>query len=301
MPELREALHHASPPPRGEEAAFAVSKIVVAAAHRRRRRLTAIVGGAAAAAIVLIFVTPLRLPSNPGITLAPSVAGSVPDPAPAAAAPVVLSDGTPVFAVRRHNGTAGVVSAISTHLGRFVAWCPESRTFVDRPHDSFFDERGRWLTGPAPRDLPSADAIQVDSPGEGARLLPEPLQEHPARSLRIRPDRVHHVPPPTCDGKPVTHGDPDMWEVRTVEEALARPGEFSLVTGRVTFDGTGASFCRADPMASSSCETVPVLSLFHKYDLQFLEGGHEGHFLVKPQQDAFIDLIALPTTVRVED
>lgn len=301
MRELREALHHAAPPPGRDEAASAVRKIVEVAGHRRRRRLAVAIGGAAVA-IVLITVAPLRLPSNHGVTLAPSVvAGSVPDPAPAAAAPVLLSDGTPVFAVRRVDGTAGVVSAVSTHLGRFVAWCPESRTFVDRPHDSFFDERGRWLTGPARRDLPSADAVQVDRPTEGARLLPEPLQEHPTRSLLVRPDRVHPVPPPTCAGKPVRHGDPDMWEARTVVAALARPGEFSLVTGSVTFDGTGASFCPADQMASSSCETVAVLSLFHKYDLQLLEGRLEGQFLVKPRHGAFVDLIALPTVVRIND
>ena len=83
-------------------------------------------------------------------------------------------------------------------------------------------------------------------------------------------------------------------------EALARRGVFSLVAGSVTFGADGASFCPVES-STSSCEGVPVLSLFHRYELRFMEGRREGQFLVKPQAGGFIDVIALPTVVRVEN
>jgi hypothetical protein len=257
----------------------------------------AALAGTAAGVAILLVLAPFRAPSSPAVTLAPSVlTGSVPDPAPALAAPVLLSDGTPVFAVRRVDGTAGVVAAVSTHLGRFVAWCPGSRTFVDRPHDSFFDDRGRWLTGPAQRDLRSADATQVDSAGEGRRLLPGPLQEHLSRSTDA--DRTSQ---PRCDGEPVSHGDPGLWESHTVRAALARPGEYSLVTGTLTFGSDGTSFCPAGLNTEPPCEAVPVLSLFHNPQHEFLRGHLEGQFLVKAHHDAFSDVIMIRTVGRVED
>jgi hypothetical protein len=85
-----------------------------------------------------------------------------------------LPDGTPVWIVHHNDGTATVVSAVSTHapngLHQLAAWCPSGRNFEDGMYGSTWDERGDRIGGPAPTGLPVADAqrtshhrIRVDS------------------------------------------------------------------------------------------------------------------------------------------
>lgn len=90
-------------------------------------------------------------------------------------------------------------------------------------------------------------------------------------------------------------GSPGRWGKRSRAGACSA---WSRVASH--FGADGASFCPVES-STSSCEGVPVLSLFHRYELRFMEGRREGQFLVKPQAGGFIDVIALPTVVRVED
>lgn len=73
------------------------------------------------------------------------------------AAPAELPDGTPVFVSHTADGDVHVVEAINPHafwgVTTLVGWCPPAGAFEQSLDGSRFDAAGRYLYGPAPRDL----------------------------------------------------------------------------------------------------------------------------------------------------
>ena len=77
--------------------------------------------------------------------------------------PGVLADGSPVFVVHDLDGTVSVLRAESTHNpAEPVGWCPSSRTVDGVLFGSKWDPHGRYVAGPAPKDLGSYE-IRLDS------------------------------------------------------------------------------------------------------------------------------------------
>jgi hypothetical protein len=65
-----------------------------------------------------------------------------------------LPNGTPVFVIHALNGEISVVRAISAHIeSDRMGWCPSSRTIEDLDHGARWNERGSYVSGPAPTDL----------------------------------------------------------------------------------------------------------------------------------------------------
>ena len=73
------------------------------------------------------------------------------------ATPADLPDGTPVFVSHTTGGEVHVVEALNPHpfwgLRTVVGWCPPAGAFEQSLDGSRFDAAGRYLYGPAPRDL----------------------------------------------------------------------------------------------------------------------------------------------------
>lgn len=86
----------------------------------------------------------------------------LPMPDPSGVAPALI-DGEPVWVVDSETGLV-VISAVSTHGAENVelAWCPSSRTFKDLTSGSEWDEYGRNIWGPAPRDLDVWTQSEID-------------------------------------------------------------------------------------------------------------------------------------------
>lgn len=83
--------------------------------------------------------------------------------------PGLLTDGSPVFVVHDLDGTVSVLQAESTHNPEEpVAWCPSSRTIDGLLFGSRWDTHGRYVAGPAPRDLAS---YQIRLDGERIVVL----------------------------------------------------------------------------------------------------------------------------------
>ena len=80
-----------------------------------------------------------------------------------------LDDGHPVFVVHDPDSGVHVLEAVSTHLvDQHMAWCPTSRTIDDLFHGSRWDTQGRYVAGPAPKDL---GRYEFDIQPDGERLV----------------------------------------------------------------------------------------------------------------------------------
>jgi Rieske Fe-S protein len=65
---------------------------------------------------------------------------------------------TKVAAYRDEQGVLHRRSALCTHLGCVVAWNDSAKTWDCPCHGSRFDSYGTVINGPAPSDLPPAEA-----------------------------------------------------------------------------------------------------------------------------------------------
>jgi cytochrome b6-f complex iron-sulfur subunit len=66
---------------------------------------------------------------------------------------VTLDPAARIYVVRAAEGFYAL-SAICTHLGCMTAWRPEQHIIACPCHGSKFDENGKKIAGPAPRNLP---------------------------------------------------------------------------------------------------------------------------------------------------
>ncbi len=96
-----------------------------------------------------------------GLTLIEDDYYGLPIPGPSGIAPAFIGD-EPVWVIDSETGLI-VVSAQSTHRAENeMAWCPSARTIRDLTHGSVWDEYGRYIAGPAPRDLSVWTPSMVD-------------------------------------------------------------------------------------------------------------------------------------------
>jgi hypothetical protein len=99
-------------------------------------------------------------------------------PPPGQVSPAELPDGTPVFVVHTRAGDAHVIEAVNPHpfwgMTTLVGWCRPAGAFEQPLDGSRFDAAGRWLFGPAPRDLATYDiARNAEVVQVGERRVPD--------------------------------------------------------------------------------------------------------------------------------
>lgn len=85
----------------------------------------------------------------------------------------VRVDGELIF-LRRAGSTVVAFLGRSPHLGEEIRWCPREHVFVSPAHGELFDSEGRFLSGPAVRDL---DRVPV-------RVTSGQLVTDPRRAVR---------------------------------------------------------------------------------------------------------------------
>jgi hypothetical protein len=160
----------------------------------------------------------------------------LPRPAAGDARADYLPDGTPVWVVGHGDGSASMLAGFDTHrpfgIGKLLWWCESAGALENPHHGSKWDEYGRRLGGPAPRDLASWTTQAVGSQvALGAQrtlgAAPDPLG--PPESEREwcageAPDATFH----TFDG----------WELWTSPTAAiaAAPTGWILLEGLLEFD-----------------------------------------------------------------
>lgn len=156
-----------------------------------------------------------------------------------------LRDGTRVYVVRHDDGTVTVVDAVSTHrtgtVGKQVGWCP-GFGFEDPAHGSRWDERGVYVFGPAPSDLPYYRV----RPHGGGFVVGERV-ERPARGYG-RPGEGR-----PCDSSSSPEYASVLWDGpggrkdRTYDSVADLPdGRLVRLRTRVSAGPAGARICDAD-------------------------------------------------------
>ena len=114
----------------------------------------------------------------------------------------MLDDGRPVFVVNEPNAGARVLDARGREPGAslsgLIAWCPDTRTFVDRLDGSTYTSTGELLDGPADGGL----AVFAVRPFEGD---PSRIVVGPDTSIQGRADAPDRVSSPDCAGGLVFH------------------------------------------------------------------------------------------------
>ena len=91
-----------------------------------------------------------------------------------------LADGTPIFVVHGPDGQVHVIEAVSAHIpADAMGWCARTRTFEDAAHGAKWDERGRYLAGPASSDLGSFETSLSDGQVIVGKYVPALNQSDP--------------------------------------------------------------------------------------------------------------------------
>ena len=184
-------------------------------------------------------------------------------PPPGEIASAELGDGTPVLV---HHGADGQVHAVEAvaparwfGLATLVGWCPQMDGYVEYWTASTWDGAGRWVGGPAPRDLARwplerrGDVVNVVGPAR----VPDDRSPQPHPPLvqerwcdvddgmgtppdAARPARYHAL----ADGVPVGLD-------------VARGGGPVIMSGRLAFARDATTFC-ADP-EGAGCAHEPLV------------------------------------------
>ncbi len=79
-------------------------------------------------------------------------------------------EGQHVMLLREGDALRGFLARVP-HLNERLAWCPNERVFLSFAHGELFDRRGRYVSGPATRDLD-----RVDVRLRGDEIIIDPLR-----------------------------------------------------------------------------------------------------------------------------
>jgi hypothetical protein len=87
-------------------------------------------------------------------------------------------DSERIFLMRRGQRVIGFLGR-STHLNELIVWCSDERVFLWPGHGELWDEQGRYVAGPQPRDL---DRVPVTVKGGNVVVDAHNPQRSPGRS-----------------------------------------------------------------------------------------------------------------------
>lgn len=74
----------------------------------------------------------------------------------------VTMQGQRILLLREGGEVRGFLGAVP-HLGESLTWCPVERVFLSFAHGELFDSQGRYVSGPATRDL---DLVNIEVRGD---------------------------------------------------------------------------------------------------------------------------------------
>jgi hypothetical protein len=205
------------------------------------------------------------------------------------ASATLLDDGRPVFVVNDPEAGVWVIDAQRPQppgtLGVLVAWCPETRLFVDLGDGATYAPDGRLLGGPADQGL-VAFATRP-APDEPARVIVGPGTE-----LRGRVD-AGAEPPTGCTSGSVVH-EPHGDE--TFDPSVAadqEPPGWIWLEGTVRVIDEAVRLCDGRGRA---CEGFAPTVGIDPASLDDDAAGVGGRFIGRVRDDAIEGLILVPDT-----
>lgn len=184
-------------------------------------------------------------------------------------------DGEPLWIIN-DGETVRVFDAVNPHpwwgLSELVGWCESADAFTAWWDGSRFDMQGRWLFGPAPRDL---DQYEVLAQRDGAAQLGGVAPAQGRSGVGDQPPRAWCA----ADGMP---GPPARFH-------RVDGSQRQLFEGAVVAGGGYAHFC---PVAQgASCTGGPRVPEFRPDAPDLVVSGR---FLARQRNDELYDVIYLP-------
>ena len=251
---------------------------------------------ALAIAIPVLALAWISMRSLHGPQVARSGIGIVDVPPLGQVAPANLADGRPVFVAHHADGTVEVIDGFSTHvpwgLAKLIAWCSTSRTFDDVFHGARWNERGTYISGPAPTGLATYHStIQPD----GRLLVGSRI---PPASRPSRGDEVQSEGPFCMTSANLEYPTmPTNVSDAPADVVAGAPPGWIAVRGSLIQGGSkGAKLCTLLTHANTECDhAAPVEGI----DVQGLFGQDpsfviSGTFIARVQDGSLIDLSRVP-------
>lgn len=269
-------------------------------AHRRRRVHVALWGLAAIALVAGVFriaptnTTRVEFGAPGGVPSGPYFLGA---PPPGETVATSLPNRAPVFVVRHQDGAVTVVSAIDPHLEDLIVWCTRNRAFVEPIGASRFDERGRYVFGPAPTGLAAYDAtLTGDGRVRVGQRLPPPERTVQASAIdqggRCLQDG---------SGSDVVRHDPQQLPPVIDPAAATGDGRFVRVEGVFSVPSQGVPrLCSTAAAAASPNSMCPLdawevtSAFFSRSSLEELAGSAKGTFIARKLADGRFAELAGP-------
>lgn len=162
-------------------------------------------------------------------------------PEPGEARSGYLEDGRPVWLVGHEDGGVSVLDAVSAYrpwgIGYLVSWCQPGQYFEDVAHGSLYDERGTYLSGPAPSGLETFDVRPADQLGriDVGHAMPGKPRRHGGASPNGRWCSAEEAESPI---RPV---GPQPWPRMTL---ASNAGTWQQFAGTLVIPSRGAAFIR---------------------------------------------------------